>query len=73
MPEAETNLETRDLILAIAEAHLRRFDGSTNYSACGMSHANVYRFFKTKADIIYIDVVVERSLTLHSHRRQLGL
>lgn len=66
MPEVEnTNPETRDLILATAEAHLRRFGyARTTVSeiarACGMSHANVYRFFKTKADII--DAVVARSL-----------
>ncbi|MBW4599342.1 MAG: TetR family transcriptional regulator [Calothrix sp. FI2-JRJ7] len=66
MPEVEnTSPETRDLILATAEAHLRRFGyARTTVSeiarACGMSHANVYRFFKTKADII--DAVVARAL-----------
>lgn len=55
--------ETRELILATAEAHLRRYGYSrTTVSeiarACKMSHANVYRFFKTKADVM--DAVVER-------------
>ncbi|YAF94806.1 MAG: TetR/AcrR family transcriptional regulator [Nodularia sp. CChRGM 3473] len=58
--------KTRELILATAEAHLRRYGyARTTVSeiarACKMSHANVYRFFKTKAEII--DAVIERWLT----------
>ncbi|MEC4814616.1 MAG: TetR family transcriptional regulator [Scytonema sp. PMC 1069.18] len=58
-----TAQETQELILATAEAHLRRY-GYTRTTiseiarACKMSHANVYRFFKTKADVM--DAVVER-------------
>ncbi|MUG95563.1 TetR family transcriptional regulator [Scytonema sp. UIC 10036] len=58
-----TAQETQELILATAEAHLRRYGYSrTTVSeiarACKMSHANVYRFFKTKADVM--DAVVGR-------------
>jgi AcrR family transcriptional regulator len=58
-----TSEETRELILATAEAHLRRYGYSrTTVSeiarACKMSHANVYRFFKTKADVM--EAVVEQ-------------
>lgn len=60
-----TAQQTRDLILTTAEAHLRRYGyARTTVSeiarACGMSHANVYRFFKAKADII--DAVIEQWL-----------
>ncbi|MBW4636302.1 MAG: TetR/AcrR family transcriptional regulator [Iphinoe sp. HA4291-MV1] len=64
MAQAErTAEETRELILATAEVHLRRYGyARTTISeiarACKMSHANVYRFFKTKADVM--DAVVER-------------
>lgn len=64
MPPAErTALETRKLILTTAEAHLRRYGyARTTVSeiarACKMSHANVYRFFKAKADVM--DAVVQR-------------
>lgn len=63
MAQAErTAQETRELILVTVEAHLRRYGyARTTVSeiarACGMSHANVYRFFKTKADIV--DAVIE--------------
>ncbi|GAA6621019.1 TetR family transcriptional regulator [Scytonema sp. NUACC26] len=58
-----TARETQELILTTAEAHLRRYGyARTTISeiarACKMSHANVYRFFKTKADVM--DAVVER-------------
>ncbi|KYC41801.1 hypothetical protein WA1_17400 [Scytonema hofmannii PCC 7110] len=58
-----TAQETQELILATAEAHLRRYGyARTTVSeiarACKMSHANVYRFFKTKADVM--DAVVGR-------------
>ncbi|KAF3886035.1 MULTISPECIES: TetR family transcriptional regulator [Nostocales] len=58
-----TARETQELILATAEAHLRRYGyARTTVSeiarACKMSHANVYRFFKTKADVM--DAVVQR-------------
>lgn len=58
MAQAErTAQETRELILATAEVHLRRFGYaratvSEIARACKMSHANVYRFFKTKADVM---------------------
>lgn len=64
MAQVERTAEqTRELILATAEVHLRRYGyARTTISeiarACKMSHANVYRFFKTKADVI--DAVVER-------------
>lgn len=67
MAQAERTAEqTRELILATAEAHLRRYGyARTTVSeiarACKMSHANVYRFFKTKADVV--DAVVERWLS----------
>lgn len=66
MAQAErTAQETRELILKTAETHLRRYGyARTTVSeiarACKMSHANVYRFFKTKADVM--DAVVERWL-----------
>ncbi len=58
-----TAQETQELILATAEAHLRRYGyARTTVSeiarTCKMSHANVYRFFKTKADVM--DAVVGR-------------
>ncbi|HYW20184.1 MAG TPA: TetR family transcriptional regulator [Nodularia sp. (in: cyanobacteria)] len=57
--------ETRELILATAEAHLRRYGyARTTVSeiarTCKMSHANVYRFFNNKAEII--DAVISRWL-----------
>lgn len=67
MASAEQSvLETRELILATAEAHLRRYGyARTTVSeiarACKMSHANVYRFFKTRADVM--DAVAERWLS----------
>ncbi|MBE9191211.1 TetR family transcriptional regulator [Gloeocapsopsis crepidinum LEGE 06123] len=65
MQDDRTVQETRALILTTAEAHLRRYGyARTTVSeiarACGMSHANVYRFFKAKADII--DAVIEQWL-----------
>jgi AcrR family transcriptional regulator len=65
--EAEqTSQATRELILATAESHLRRYGyARTTVSeiarACGMSHANVYRFFKDKAAVI--DAVTEQWLS----------
>lgn len=65
-PAARTASETRELILATAEAHLRRYSYTrTTISeiarACKMSHANVYRFFKTKAEVM--NAIAERWLS----------
>ncbi len=66
MAQTERTAEqTQELILATAEAHLRRYGyARTTVSnmarACKMSHANVYRFFKTKADVM--EAVVEKWL-----------
>lgn len=56
-PAERTASETRELILATAEVSLSRYSYTrTTVSeiarACKMSHANVYRFFKTKADVM---------------------
>jgi AcrR family transcriptional regulator len=63
-PERTTE-ETRELILDTAEGHLRRYGYAKTTvveiaRGCGMSHANVYRFFESKAAII--DAVIRRWL-----------
>jgi AcrR family transcriptional regulator len=57
--------ETRFAILETAKAHLRRFgeDKMTIVDIArglGMSHANIYRFFKNKAEIL--DAIIEEWL-----------
>jgi AcrR family transcriptional regulator len=59
---APTAHPTRNLILTTAREHLRRFgeDKMTIVDvarALGMSHANVYRFFKNKTEIL--DAIVD--------------
>ena len=62
----KTPSETRSLILQAAETLLRRY-GNDKLTvvdigrSLGMSHANVYRFFKTKSDII--DAIIDGWLT----------
>jgi AcrR family transcriptional regulator len=66
MTDVDQNAQqTRNLILETAEAHLRRYGYARTTvveiaRACGMSHANVYRFFETKAALI--DAVTRRWL-----------
>lgn len=63
---AKTASETRNLILQAAETLLRRY-GNEKLTvvdiarSLGMSHANVYRFFKTKSEII--DAIIDEWLT----------
>lgn len=63
---AKTASETRNLILQAAEALLRRY-GNDKLTvvdiarSLDMSHANVYRFFKTKSDIL--DAIIDEWLT----------
>lgn len=57
--------ETRGRILETAKAHLRRFGyGKTTVvdiaRELGMSHANVYRFFRSKTDLL--DAIIEEWL-----------
>ena len=58
--------QTRQLIIDTARAHLRRF-GESKVTvvdiarALGMSHSNVYRFFKSKSDIL--DAVIDQWLS----------
>jgi len=57
--------DTRSAILETAKAHLRRFgeDKMTIVEIArglGMSHANIYRFFKNKAEIL--DAIIEEWL-----------
>ena len=57
--------DTRFAILEMAKAHLRRFgeDKMTIVDIArglGMSHANIYRFFKNKAEIL--DAIIEEWL-----------
>jgi AcrR family transcriptional regulator len=57
--------DTRSAILEMAKAHLRRFgeDKMTIVDIArglGMSHANIYRFFKNKAEIL--DAIIEEWL-----------
>lgn len=66
MAETRTADETREIILVTAERLLRRYGVSKLTvvdiaRACGMSHANVYRFFDTKAAII--DAITGQWLT----------
>lgn len=62
----KTASETRSQILQAAESLLRRY-GNDKLTvvdiarSLGMSHANVYRFFKTKSDII--DAIIDGWLT----------
>lgn len=62
---ARSASETRGLILHTAESLLRRF-GNDKLTvvdiarALGMSHANVYRFFKTKSEIL--DAIIDQWL-----------
>jgi AcrR family transcriptional regulator len=65
-PPTEADAPTRRLILEATKANLRRFgaDKTTVVDiarALGMSHSNVYRFFRTKAELL--DAVVEEWLT----------
>jgi len=58
--------QTRQLIIETARAHLRRFgeDKVTVVDIArtlGMSHSNVYRFFKSKSDIL--DAVIDQWLS----------
>jgi AcrR family transcriptional regulator len=63
---AKTASETRRLILQAAETLLRRH-GNDKLTvvdiarSLGMSHANVYRFFKTKSDIL--DAIIDEWLS----------
>ncbi|HEX5505985.1 MAG TPA: TetR/AcrR family transcriptional regulator [Thermomicrobiales bacterium] len=64
-PPAAADAPTRRLILEAAKANLRRFgaDKTTVVDiarALGMSHSNVYRFFRTKAELL--DAVVDEWL-----------
>ena len=62
----KSSSETRRLILQSAEALLRRY-GNDKLTvvdiarSLNMSHANVYRFFKTKSDIL--DAIIDEWLT----------
>jgi AcrR family transcriptional regulator len=62
----KSSTETRNQILQSAEALLRRF-GNDKLTvvdiarSLNMSHANVYRFFKTKSDIL--DAIIDEWLT----------
>jgi AcrR family transcriptional regulator len=62
----KSSSETRSLILQSAEALLRRY-GNDKLTvvdiarSLNMSHANVYRFFKTKSDIL--DAIIDEWLT----------
>jgi AcrR family transcriptional regulator len=62
----KSSSETRSLILQSAEALLRRY-GNDKLTvvdiarSLNMSHANVYRFFKTKSDIL--DALIDEWLT----------
>src|ERR1700690_4235604 len=65
MQQRTTTDDTRNAILETAKAHLRRFgeDKMTivEIARClGMSHANIYRFFKNKAEIL--DAIIEEWL-----------
>jgi len=66
----KTASETRNLILRTAEALLRRY-GNDKLTvvdiarSLDMSHANVYRFFKTKSDIL--DAIIDEWLTKLEH------
>jgi AcrR family transcriptional regulator len=65
-PPPDADAPTRRLILEAAKANLRRFgvDKTTVVDiarALGMSHSNVYRFFRTKAELL--DAVVDEWLT----------
>jgi len=63
---AKSASETRGLILQTAESLLRRY-GNDKLTvvdiarALGMSHANVYRFFKTKSEIF--DAIIDEWLS----------
>jgi AcrR family transcriptional regulator len=63
---ARSASETRGLILQAAETLLRRY-GNDKLTvvdiarSLGMSHANVYRFFKTKSEIL--DAIIDEWLT----------
>ena len=63
---ARSASETRTLILQTAESLLRRY-GNDKLAvvdiarSLGMSHANVYRFFKTKSEIL--DAIIDEWLT----------
>jgi AcrR family transcriptional regulator len=64
-PPADGDAPTRRLILEATKANLRRFgvDKTTVVDVArtlGMSHSNVYRFFRTKAELL--DAVVEEWL-----------
>src|SRR5258708_5646242 len=66
-PHVQTprQLQTRQLIIETARAHLRRF-GENKVTvvdiarSLGMSHANVYRFFPSKSGIL--DAVIDEWL-----------
>jgi len=76
----KSSSETRSQILQSAEALLRRY-GNDKLTvvdiarSLNMSHANVYRFFKTKSDIL--DAIIDEWLTKIEQFveavRQLGL
>jgi AcrR family transcriptional regulator len=65
MPQRPSSDDTRFAILETAKAHLRRFgeDKMTIVDIArglDMSHANIYRFFKNKAEIL--DAIIEEWL-----------
>lgn len=65
-PLAEADAPTRRLIVDAAKANVRRFGAEKTTvvdiaRALGMSHSNVYRFFRTKAELL--DAVVDEWLT----------
>lgn len=65
MTHTQTADETRKLILQTAREHLRRFgEGKMTIvdvaKSLGMSHANVYRYFRNKAEIL--DAIVDEWL-----------
>jgi AcrR family transcriptional regulator len=66
----KSSSETRSQILQSAEALLRRY-GNDKLTvvdiarSLNMSHANVYRFFKTKSDIL--DAIIDEWLTKIEH------
>lgn len=66
----KSSSETRNQILQSAEALLRRY-GNDKLTvvdiarSLNMSHANVYRFFKTKSDIL--DAIIDEWLTKIEH------
>lgn len=61
-PESAESKKTRAQILAMAERHFKRYGYAKTTIVevardCAMSHANVYRFFRSKSDLV--DAVAE--------------